>query len=135
MRKMMSGLETVNAKPVRMSFLGEDCSWGVQCRFVAGFLRNMYTPNATSTNEPISCRMFWLRVRNSSIKESPKAVIMQYMRSEIEAPMPVNSPALRPLSRVRWIHNTPTGPIGAEMTMPMTKALSIVYIRFSIIEK
>ena len=46
MRKMMSGLETVNAKPVRMSFLGEDCSWGVQCRFVAGFLRNMYTPNA-----------------------------------------------------------------------------------------
>ena len=35
------------------------------------------------------------------------------------APIPVMKPYHRPLFKVRWIHNTPTGPNGADTTTPM----------------
>ena len=36
-----------------------------------------------------------------------------------DAPRPVMKPYQRPLFNVRWMHNTPTGPNGADTTTPI----------------
>lgn len=45
----------------------------------------------------------------------------------MEAPSPVTKPDHRPLFRVRCMHNTPIGPMGADTKIPIAKPLIIVY--------
>lgn len=69
------------------------------------------------------------------MNDRPNPVSKQYIKSEAAAPMPVEKPAQRPLLSVRWIHNMPMGPIGAEIRTPIRNPLVIMSIKLSIISK
>ena len=47
------------------------------------------------------------------------------MMSLKAAPIPVTKPYQRPLFSVRWMQSTPTGPMGADATTPMSNPFMI----------
>lgn len=53
------------------------------------------------------------------MKLIPYPVINAYVKSLNVAPTPVTNPYHLPLLSVRCIHNTPTGPNGADTTIPI----------------
>lgn len=56
---------------------------------------------------------------NETTKLIPNPVISAYIMSLKAAPTPVRNPYHRPLFSVRCTHRTPTGPIGADATIPI----------------
>ena len=56
----------------------------------------------------------------------PSPDIMAYTISDKDAPNPDMNPCNRPSFRVRCMHRTPMGPMGAETNSPMNIPLSIV---------
>ena len=127
-KNIIKGLEKVKRKPFRIFLPSEIPSSSGFLRFRVGFDLNRYTPNPISTTDPMSCKMLWFRVRNSSMKERQKPVRRQYIISEIAAPIPVKNPVRRPFSKVRCTQRIPTGPIGADMMIPMAIPRQIIYI-------
>ena len=95
--------------------------------FLAGFCRQRQKPKHTSTRLPKICNTFLLASIKSITIDIPNPVSKAYIKSDSAAPSPVTKPDQRPLFSVRWIHNIPIGPIGADTNMPMANPRIIVY--------
>ena len=74
----------------------------------------------------MSCNCASLSSTKSMIIDIPSPARRAYMKSDKAAPMPVYSPDLLPLLRVRCMHSMPIGPIGADTNMPMARPWIIV---------
>lgn len=126
-RKIISGLRNVIQNAVTPLYISVPFLLPLMCIFLVGLLLKQYIPNSSNNVLPVIFRMNRYRglVMKSITKLIPKPVISAYIISLMAAPTPVTNPYHRPLFNVLWIHNIPTGPIGADTKIPINIPLNI----------